>query len=49
VFAPNDAAFLRTARDLGYNGSSESGAWNFLAQNGIVHTISRVLIPVDVP
>jgi uncharacterized surface protein with fasciclin (FAS1) repeats len=125
VFAPNDAAFLRTARDLGYTGSSESGAWNFLvealtglgggdpipvltnillyhvagerigavevvfsssidtlldasfgvrkgivlvdqdpqlpnpfltlgavnirAQNGIVHTISRVLMPVDVP
>jgi uncharacterized surface protein with fasciclin (FAS1) repeats len=125
VFAPNDAAFVRTARDLGYSGSSESGAWNFLvdalttlgggdpipvltnillyhvaderigavkvvfssqidtllgtsfgvrrgivlvdedpqlpnpflalgavnlrAQNGVVHTISRVLIPVDVP
>jgi uncharacterized surface protein with fasciclin (FAS1) repeats len=32
VFAPNDAAFVRTARDLGYTGSSESGAWNFLVQ-----------------
>lgn len=30
VFAPNDAAFLRTARDLGYGGTSESGAWDFL-------------------
>jgi serralysin len=30
VFAPDDAAFLRTARDLGYTGSSESGAWDFL-------------------
>ncbi|HEY7332634.1 MAG TPA: fasciclin domain-containing protein [Candidatus Limnocylindria bacterium] len=30
VFAPNDAAFIRTARDLGYKGRSESGAWNFL-------------------
>jgi uncharacterized surface protein with fasciclin (FAS1) repeats len=125
VFAPNDAAFVRTARDLGYSGTSESGAWNFLvealtalgggdpipvltnillyhvaderigavkvvfssridtllgtsfgvrrgivlvdedpqlpnpflalgavnlrAQNGVIHTISRVLIPVDVP
>jgi serralysin len=32
VFAPNDAAFLRTARDLGYSGSSESGAWSFLVE-----------------
>jgi serralysin len=32
VFAPNDAAFLRTAQDLGYTGSSESGAWSFLVQ-----------------
>ncbi len=31
VFAPDDAAFIRTARDLGYTGSSEKGAWNFLA------------------
>jgi uncharacterized surface protein with fasciclin (FAS1) repeats len=30
VFAPNDAAFVRTARDLGYTGTSERGAWNFL-------------------
>jgi len=30
VFAPNDAAFIRTARDLGYEGWSESGAWDFL-------------------
>jgi uncharacterized surface protein with fasciclin (FAS1) repeats len=31
VFAPDDAAFIRTARDLGYTGWSEQGAWNFLA------------------
>jgi uncharacterized surface protein with fasciclin (FAS1) repeats len=31
VFAPNDAAFIRTARDLGYTGWSEQGTWNFLA------------------
>jgi serralysin len=30
VFAPTDAAFIRTARDLGYTGWSESGAWDFL-------------------
>lgn len=30
VFAPNDAAFLRTARDLGFTGSTESAAWSFL-------------------
>lgn len=30
VFAPNDAAFIRTARDLGFSGWDESGAWNFL-------------------
>jgi hypothetical protein len=30
VFAPNDRAFIRTARDLGYEGRSEAGAWNFL-------------------
>ncbi len=30
VFAPNDAAFLRTARDLGFTGNDEAGAWSFL-------------------
>jgi uncharacterized surface protein with fasciclin (FAS1) repeats len=30
VFAPNDAAFVRTARDLGYTGTNEAGAWDFL-------------------
>lgn len=30
VFAPNDAAFIRTARDLGFTGWDESGAWSFL-------------------
>jgi uncharacterized surface protein with fasciclin (FAS1) repeats len=31
VFAPNDRAFVRTARSLGYTGFSEAGAWTFLA------------------
>ncbi len=30
VFAPNDAAFIRTARDLGFKGRDEEGAWLFL-------------------
>lgn len=30
VWAPNDRAFIRTARDLGFTGWSEKGAWNFL-------------------
>lgn len=30
VFAPNDRAFVRTARSLGYTGFSEQGTWNFL-------------------
>jgi uncharacterized surface protein with fasciclin (FAS1) repeats len=30
VFAPNDAAFVRLARDLGFTGSDEAGTWQFL-------------------
>lgn len=30
VFAPNDLAFIRLARDLGYSGNDESDAWDFL-------------------
>lgn len=30
LFAPNDAAFIRLARDLGFKGFSEEGAWTFL-------------------
>lgn len=30
LFAPNDGAFITLARDLGYGGYSESGAWDFL-------------------
>jgi serralysin len=30
VWAPNDAAFIRTARDLGFTGRTEQGAWEFL-------------------
>ncbi len=30
VFAPNDQAFMRTARDLGFTGSGEQATWDFL-------------------
>jgi uncharacterized surface protein with fasciclin (FAS1) repeats len=30
VFAPTDAAFIQTARDLGFTGNDEAGAWQFL-------------------
>jgi len=30
VLAPNDRAFVATARDLGFRGIDEAGAWNFL-------------------
>lgn len=30
VFAPKDRAFVMTARDLGYGGWDEAGAWTFL-------------------
>lgn len=30
VWAPNDAAFIRTARDLGFTGKGEAAAWDFL-------------------
>ncbi|MCR9243843.1 MAG: fasciclin domain-containing protein [bacterium] len=30
VFAPNDRAFIRLAKDLGYVGNDESDAWDFL-------------------
>lgn len=30
VFAPTDRAFIRTARDLGYDGRDEAGTWEFL-------------------
>ncbi len=32
LFAPNDLAFLRTARDLGFTGSSEAEALEFLLE-----------------
>jgi uncharacterized surface protein with fasciclin (FAS1) repeats len=34
VWAPNDRAFVRTARDLGFTGAlrDEAGAWNFLVE-----------------
>jgi serralysin len=30
LFAPNDAAFIRLANSLGFEGSTEAGAWTFL-------------------
>lgn len=33
VFAPNDLAFVRLARDLGYHGWDEEGAFGFIAAN----------------
>ena len=30
VFAPNDRAFVRLARDLGFTGTTEAAAWQFL-------------------
>ena len=30
VFAPNDGAFIRLARDLGFGGRGEAGAFNFI-------------------
>ena len=32
VYAPNDKAFIRTARDLGYHGRDEAGAFAFIVQ-----------------
>jgi len=32
LFAPNDRAFVLTARSLGYTGWAEDGAWAFLVQ-----------------
>ncbi len=32
VLAPNDAAFIRTARQLGYHGRSEAGAYAFIVE-----------------
>lgn len=32
VFAPNDRAFIRLARDLGYHGRDEAGTWEFLVE-----------------
>ena len=89
LFAPNDRAFIRLARDLGYEGWDEEETWLFLVDaltelgggdpipvltdillyhvggesldfidvlmfnvylsNGIVHTINRVLIPLELP
>ena len=44
LFAPNDYAFIRLARDLGYTGFSEAGAWAFLDQNVPTSLLTQVLL-----
>ena len=44
VFAPNDFAFVLLARDLGYRGFSEQGAWEFLAANVPLSLLTDVLL-----
>jgi len=49
VFAPNDAAFLRTAKDFGFTGSGESAAWAFLVGKlGEIGTATGIGDAVDV-
>lgn len=55
VFAPNDAAFIILARDLGYQGISEEGAWNFIQANAsdllsdvlLYHVVGQELTAFD--
>ena len=44
LFAPNDYAFVLLARDLGYTGFSEAGAWAFLDQNVPTSLLAQVLL-----
>lgn len=44
VFAPNDRAFKRLARQLGWEGRGEEAAFAFLAENVGVDTIADVLL-----
>lgn len=44
VWAPNDRAFERLARDLGWKGSRERGAFRFLAKAAGVDLLSDVLL-----
>lgn len=44
VFAPNDRAFRRLARQLGWEGRGEESAFGFLAENVGVDTIADVLL-----
>jgi serralysin len=44
VWAPNDRAFKRLARDLGWKGSRERGAFRFLAKAAGVDLLSDVLL-----
>jgi len=44
VWAPNDRAFRRLARDLGWKGSGERGAFTFLAKAAGADLLSDVLL-----
>ena len=44
VFAPNDAAFVALAQDLGYSGSDEAGALGFLVGALGLPTIETTLL-----
>lgn len=43
VFAPNDRAFKRLAKDLGFAGGNEEAAWEFLAANVPLELLTAVL------
>ncbi len=44
LFAPNDLAFVLLARDLGYSGFSEAGAWAFIDDNVPTSLLSAILL-----
>jgi serralysin len=43
LYAPNDAAFVRFANDLGYEGSDEGGAWNFILAEVTQPVLTQVI------
>lgn len=45
LFAPNDLAFVRFARDFGYEGGDEEGAFAFLEELGL---LEDVIIPEQI-
>lgn len=44
LFAPNDLAFVLLARDLGYSGVSEAGAWAFIDENVPTDLLTAILL-----